>query len=73
MDERLYWDQVLDKHKGKHVNIYLSTTNGEDQRKHGYLSDYSQFYIELVDRIDDYDEAFKTIIPVQWILKISAK
>ncbi|MFA6373408.1 MAG: hypothetical protein WCW68_12350 [Methanothrix sp.] len=73
MDERLYWDQVLDKHRGKHVNIYLYKTNGEDQKVNGYLSDYSQFFIELVDRNDDYDEAFKTIYPVQLIKKISAK
>jgi hypothetical protein len=73
MDERLYWDQVLDKHKGKHVNIYLYKPNGEDLKVQGYLSDYSQLFIELVNRIDDYDEAFKTIYPVHSIKQISAK
>jgi hypothetical protein len=68
MDERLYWDQVLDKHKGKHVNIYLYKPNGEDLKVYGYLSNYSQLFIELVD-----DEAFKTIYPVHSIKQISAK
>ena len=62
MAEKQYIDQVLEKHIDKEVSIYFYKPDGEEDRAQGYLSAYSQSFIELVNRKEiGYDEAFKTL------------
>ncbi len=74
MTDRLYIDQVLEKHMGKHISVYFYKPDGEDDRIQGYLSDYSQSFIELANKTGiGNDQVFKKLLPMSNIRRISTK